>query len=108
MRVRARPFRAGRRPGADLRAAGLSQSHIEDGAEGEGGDAGPAGSGVVASIAGTGAVTAGGCGGIGGTGPAAPGTAGDTGAGDDPAARIIENPRNARIRPTITSPHIRK
>jgi hypothetical protein len=28
--------------------------------------------------------------------------------GDDPAAFIIENPRNARIRPKMTSPHIKK
>ena len=85
------------------------QSHMDDGAGGGGGDPGLAGSGVVASTAGagTGALAAGGCGGMAGTADGA--TSGDAVAAcTGPADRIIENPRKARTRPTITMPHKRK
>jgi len=86
------------------RPAGL-QSHIEEGgAGGAGGDAGLAASGVIASIACAGVVSASGFGGMAG-GAAGGGVAT---LDDDPAAFIIENPRNARMRPKITSPHIKK
>jgi len=77
------------------------QPHIEEGgAGGAGGDAGLAASGVIASIVCAGAVSASGFGGMAGGGVAT--------LDDDPAAFIIENPRNARMRPKITSPHIKK
>jgi len=76
------------------------QSHIEEGgAGGAGGDAGLAASGVIASIVCAGVVSASGFGGMAG---------GVATLDDDPAAFIIENPRNARMRPKITSPHIKK
>ena len=82
---------------------------MDDGAGG-GGDAGLAGSGVVASTAcaGTGAVSAGGCGGMAGTATDGA-TSGDAVAAcAGPADRIIENPRKARTKPTITMPHKRR
>lgn len=81
---------------------------MEDGAGGGRGDARLAGSGVVASAACAGAVSAGGCGGMAGT------AAGGATAGDAVAAcaaladLIIENPRKARTKPTMTMPHKRK
>ena len=87
------------------RPAERLQSHIDEGgAGGAGGDAGLAASGVIASIVCAGAGSAEGLGGI--AGGAAGG--GEATVGDDPAAFIIENPRNARMRPKMTNPHIRK
>ena len=102
---------AGRTPTSDApghiatRPTDGLQSHIEaGGAGGAGGDAGLAASGVIASIVCAGAVSASGFGGMAG-GAAGGGVAT---LDDDPAAFIIENPRNARMRPKITSPHIKK